>query len=55
LAKELEQAEAELPGFVSVAPFRFFSPGAFGPGFLGPRYAPLIVGENAVKDNNSSS
>ncbi len=48
VAKELEQAEAELPGFVSIAPYRFLSPGAFGPGFLGPKYAPLIVGENAA-------
>jgi len=47
VAKELESAEAELPGFVSIAPVRFLSPGAFGSGFLGPQYAPLIVGENA--------
>jgi hypothetical protein len=44
-SKELEQPDAELPSFVSVAPYRFFSPAAYGPGFLGPRYAPLIVGE----------
>jgi hypothetical protein len=44
-SKELEAAGAELPSFVSVAPYRFFSPAAYGPGFLGPRYAPLIVGE----------
>ena len=48
MAHELEQADAELPGFVSIAPFRFLSPSAYGAGFLGPRYAPLIVGENAV-------
>jgi hypothetical protein len=47
LSKELESPEAELPGFVSVGPFRFFNQGAYGPGFLGPQYAPLIVGENA--------
>jgi hypothetical protein len=44
-SKELEQPGAELPNFVSVAPFRFFSPAAYGPGFLGPQYAPLVVGE----------
>src|SRR5262249_32251255 len=44
-AKELEQPGAELPSFVSIAPYRFFSPAAYGPGFLGPQYAPLIVGE----------
>src|SRR5438874_2463765 len=45
LSKELETAGAELPNFVSVAPYRFFSPAAYGPGFLGPQYAPLVVGE----------
>ena len=34
-----------LPNFVSIAPYRFLSPAAFGPGFLGPKYAPLIVGD----------
>src|SRR5947209_1943767 len=47
VAKELERPEAELPSFVSIAPYRFLNPAAFGPGFLGPRYAPLVVGENA--------
>jgi len=44
-SRELGSAESELPNFVSVAPYRFLSPAAFGPGFLGPKYAPLIVGE----------
>jgi hypothetical protein len=44
--KELGHDDAELPNFVSVAPYKFLSPGAFGPGFLGPRYAPLVVGAN---------
>jgi hypothetical protein len=47
LSKELERPEAELPGFVSIAPFRFFIPAAYGPGFLGPQYAPLVVGDAA--------
>jgi hypothetical protein len=47
VSKELEQPDAELPGFVSIAPFRFLNSAAYSPGFLGPRYAPLIVGENA--------
>jgi Protein of unknown function (DUF1501) len=47
VARELERTDAELPGFVSIAPVRFLSPGAFGSGFLGPRYAPLVVGEGA--------
>ncbi len=45
-SKELEKPNAELPNFVSIAPYRFFSPAAYGPGFLGPQYAPLVVGEN---------
>jgi len=48
VAKELESPDAELPSFASIGPSRFNSPGAYGPGFLGPRYAPLIVGENAA-------
>jgi hypothetical protein len=47
VARELERPDAELPGFVAIAPFRFFNQGAYGAGYLGPRYAPLIVGENA--------
>jgi uncharacterized protein (DUF1501 family) len=45
LSKELESEAAELPSFVSIAPFRLFNPAAYGPGFLGPTYAPLVVGE----------
>jgi hypothetical protein len=45
VAKELERADDELPSFVSVAPVRGFNAAAYGPGFLGPRYAPLIVGD----------
>jgi hypothetical protein len=47
VSKELERPDAELPSFVSIAPSRFLNVAAYGPGFLGPRYAPLIVGENA--------
>jgi len=46
ISKEMGDPSAELPNFVSISPFRFFGAGAFGPGFLGPQYAPLIVGEN---------
>jgi uncharacterized protein DUF1501 len=48
LSKELEDPKAELPGYVSIAPVRQLSPAAFSSGFLGPRYAPLVVGENAA-------
>ncbi len=48
VAKEFEDDSAELPGFVSVSPYRAFNPAAFSAGFLGPKYAPLIVGERGV-------
>ncbi len=48
VAKELGADDAALPNFVSVAPFRAFSNAAHGPGFLGPRYAPLVVGESVL-------
>ncbi|MCS7045201.1 MAG: DUF1501 domain-containing protein [Gemmataceae bacterium] len=46
LSKELGAEDAPLPNFVSIAPFRLFNPAAYGPGFLGPQYAPLLVGDN---------
>lgn len=46
VSNELGREESELPNFVSIAPFRAFSPAAYGPGFLGPAKAPLIVGES---------
>lgn len=48
LSKELGAEDSEMPNFVSIAPQRFLSPAAFGPGFLGPRYAPLIVGAQSA-------
>jgi len=50
VSKELGSDEAEIPNFISIAPVRSFNPAAFGPGFLGPQYAPLVVGERAVYD-----
>lgn len=44
ISKELGSDENELPNYVSVAPFRFFSSSAHDAGFLGPRYSPLVVG-----------
>ncbi len=56
ISKELGQEDAALPNFVSIAPFRAFNPAAYGPGFLGPQYAPLLVGDNQnfqpVANNN---
>ncbi len=46
ISKELGSDDSALPNFVSIAPYRFLSPGAFGSGFLGPQYAPLVVGDS---------
>jgi len=43
LAKELESLSNPLPNYVSVAPPQQISPAAFGPGFLGPKYAAAVV------------
>ncbi len=43
-SKELAKEQNDLPGFVSIGSFRGFSPAAYGPGFLGPQFAPLLVG-----------
>lgn len=45
LSKEIGDPQNALPNFVSIAPYRQFSPAAFNSGFLGPQYAPLIVGD----------
>jgi len=44
-SKELVDPHAEMPAFVSIAPATFFRT---GPGFLGPQYAPMIVGGGPV-------
>ncbi len=45
VSKEIGTNELPLPNFVSIAPYRIFSPAAYSSGFLGPQYAPLMVGE----------
>ena len=53
LSKELGTSDAEVPNYVSIASNRSPSPGAFGPGFLGPSHAPLEVGSGGnVRDAN---
>lgn len=47
LSKELGHDTDSLPNYVAIAPFRAINQGAFGPGFLGPRFAPLSVGESS--------
>lgn len=48
LAHELPRHDLDLPGFISIAPRRFLGAiSADGGGFLGPKFAPLVVGEGA--------
>lgn len=47
LSKAMERGDSELPNFVSVSPYTAFNRAAFGPGFLGPKYAPLTVGASS--------
>lgn len=44
LSRELAREGSVLPDFVSVAPFTGLNTAAYGPGFLGPKHAPLVVG-----------
>jgi hypothetical protein len=55
LAKELGDSSADLPNFVSINSYRAINPAAFSPGFLGPRFAPLLVGDRqAIAATNPS-
>lgn len=54
LGKELKRPECDLPTFIAINPFRAFSPGAFGPGFLGPSWSPLVVGSEVDRDQKVS-
>jgi Protein of unknown function (DUF1501) len=51
VAKEVGAEDADLPAFVSIAPYRVSNSRAFSPGFLGPRFAPLVVGEDLGVQN----
>ena len=53
-SKELGDPKAELPNAVSIAPQRFFNNDAFGPGFLGPNYAPLMIGDNIFQQDGQT-
>lgn len=44
LSKSLGREDDAMPHYVSISPYRAFNQAAFGPGFLGPRYAALSVG-----------
>lgn len=58
LSRELGSETSAIPDFVSIAPNRDLNRGAFGPGFLGPKYAPFVVEANGgiarVQQQNES-
>jgi uncharacterized protein (DUF1501 family) len=54
LSKELGDTGSELPNFVSILSQRFISPGAYGPGFLGSQFAPMMVGSNIFVSNQGT-
>ena len=53
LSKELIDQECDLPSFISVNPFRAFSPAAYSPGFLGPSWSPLVVNSQMSGDDEN--
>ena len=55
VVKEQQQRATDLPPFVSIAPQRLLAQNAFGSGFLGPQFAPLLVadGQRAVAGNTA--
>lgn len=48
LANQLAREGTTLPNYVSIGPYRSFNQEAFSPGFLGPKYGPLIVGATDI-------
>jgi len=54
LGKELKKPDCDLPTFISINPFRAFSPAAYGPGFLGPSWSPLVVASEMDRERNVS-
>jgi uncharacterized protein (DUF1501 family) len=49
VSREIGDPKNELPNFISIAPQRFFNADAFGSGYLGPNFAPLIVGDGVFQ------
>jgi uncharacterized protein (DUF1501 family) len=52
VAHRLQAPSSQLPGFVSVAPFR---QATLGPGFLGPKYSPLVVSGSSNDPNTRAN
>lgn len=48
VGNEFDANRAGIPNYVSILSNDVLNPAAFGPGFLGPQHAPLLVGGNAT-------
>lgn len=48
LAKELGDNRPDLPRYFNIAPVMIHGPKGFGPGCLGPQYAPLLIGDRLL-------
>lgn len=55
LAKALGEDASDLPNYVSISPYQAFNQAAYGPGFLGPKYAPVTVGAVDRFDPNATA
>jgi hypothetical protein len=55
VSNELGDEKSELPNFVSVAPGGVLEQSAYGSGFLGPRHAPLVVGQGAPQPGQNGT
>lgn len=51
LGKALKKQDCDLPSYLSINPFRAISPEAYGPGFLGPSWSPLVVQSEMDQQN----
>lgn len=53
LSKQLDYEQNNLPSYISIGSNASFAPAAFGPGFLGPSYAPTPVGVTRSGDEET--
>lgn len=54
ISNEYQELKNDLPNYVSILANPFVNRAAYGPGFLGPQHAPLVVGEGN-RGNNADS
>jgi hypothetical protein len=54
LANQLGDPTLTLPNYISIGPYRAFNQDAFGAGFLGPKFGPLVVGASDMHSGASN-